>query len=72
MKINEQLRQDMLEFFRQIRTINSFSEEYPQYSVQDVKDMRQSLLRSKDIEEVWGQTQAKRYQTTRFGRMKIE
>lgn len=72
MNVNDKLRQDMLNFFMQIRTINSFRDEFPNYTDQEVRDMRQALIRSEDLKEVWGQTQAKRYQTTRFGRMKLD
>lgn len=67
----EELRNRMLTHFLETRLIKSFKAKYPQYSSQEVNEMRQALLTAGDIERVWGTTRNTRYRTTHWGKQKL-
>lgn len=72
MKVNKELRERMLQFFLKTQRIEDFKSMWPQYNEEEVKDMRIALVLAGDLEHTHGLTQSARYQTTPFGRYKID
>ncbi len=72
MKINVELRNRMLQFFLKTQRIEDFKSMWGIYNEEEIKDMRIALLLSGDLEHIHGLTQSARYQTTVFGRHKLD
>ena len=65
------LRMLLLAHFKKTGTIRSFKNQYPHFPSREVNEMRAALLRSGDLETIWGSTRDKRYKTSPSGLAKL-